>query len=115
MVQKRNVVTCVILSIVTLGIYALYWIAKITDDAKLLAKDDNSLPSGGMVVLLSIVTCGIYSFYWAYKMGQILYKAEKLNNVEEAKDNSIMYLIIELIFALINPILMQNDINKMAK
>ena len=115
MVQKKNIVTCVILSIVTLGIYALYWVAKLTDDAKTLAKDDNSLPSGGVVVLLTIVTCGIYSYYWAYKMGQILYKAGKENNLEDAKDNSVMYLIIEIVFALINPILMQNEINKMAK
>ena len=110
--QKRNIVTCVILSIVTLGIYGLYWIAKINDDIKTLAKDEK-MPSGGMVVLLSIITCGIYSFYWVYQMGQLIYKAQKDRKVEDAKDNSILYLILEVVFAILNPILMQNEINKM--
>ena len=110
--EKKNIVTCVVLTIITLGIYGLYWIAKINDDIKTLSKDD-TMPSGGMVVLLSIITCGIYSIYWAYKMGQLLYKAQKDRKVEDAKDNSILYLIIELVFAIINPILMQNEINKM--
>lgn len=115
MVQKRDVVKCVIFSLITLGIYGLYWVAKITDDSKILAKDDSSLPSGGMVVLLTIVTCGIYGFYWAYKIGQIQYKAAKEHKIEDAKDNSVMYLIIEIVFSIINLILMQNEINKMAK
>ena len=115
MVQKRSIATCIILTIVTLGIYGLYWVAKITDESKLLAKDETSLPSGGMVVLLSIVTCGIYSIYWAYKIGQIQYKAAKDNKVEDAKDNSIMFLILELILSIVGWALMQNEINKMAK
>lgn len=115
MVQKRDIVKSIIFSLITLGIYGLYWVAKITDESKILAKDENSLPSGGVVVLLTIVTCGIYGFYWAYKIGQIQYKAAKAHNIEDAKDNSIMYLIIEIVFSLINLILMQNEINKMAK
>ena len=115
MVQKRNIATCIILTIVTIGIYGLYWVAKITDESKLLAKDENSLPSGGIVVLLTIVTCGIYGFYWAYKIGQIQYKAEKDHKIEEAKDNSVMYLVLEIVFSIIGWALMQNEINRMAK
>lgn len=114
MIQKKNIVTCVILSFVTLGIYLLFWIASITNDVKALSKD-TEMPSGGMVVLLSIITCGIYGFYWAYKMGQLIYKAQKDKNMEEAKDNSILYLILEIVFSIVNPILMQNEINKMAE
>lgn len=115
MIQKRSIATCIILSIVTLGIYGLYWVAKITDESKALAKDENSLPTGGMVVLLTIVTCGIYSFYWAYKIGQIQYKAEKDRNLEDAKDNSAIYLILEILLSIVGWALMQNEINKMAK
>ena len=115
MVQKRSIATCIILSIITIGIYGLYWVAKITDETKLLAKDDNSLPSGGMVVLLTIVTCGIYSYYWAYKIGQIQYKAEKDHNIEDAKDNSIMFLVLEIVLSIVGWALMQNENNKMAK
>ncbi len=114
MIQKRDVVKCVIFSIITLGIYSLYWVAKINDETKLLAKDDNSLPSGGMVILFTIITCGIYGIYWAYKIGQLQYKAEKDRNMEDAKDNSIVYLILQIVFSIIGLILMQNELNKMA-
>ena len=115
MIKKKNIATCIILSIVTIGIYGLYWVAKITDESKALAKDENSLPSGGMVILLTIVTCGIYGFYWAYKIGQIQYKAEKDHKIEDAKDNSVMFLVLEIVFSIVGWALMQNEINKMAE
>lgn len=114
MVQKREVVKCIIFTIITLGIYGMYWVAKINDDTKVLAKDDQ-MPSGGMVVLFTIITCGIYGFYWAYKMGQLLYKAKKDRNMESAKDNSVLYLVLEIVFSIIAYVLMQNEINEMAK
>ena len=68
-ITKRNLATCIILSIVTCGIYSLYWFIVITDDAK-NASNDVSGASGGTALLLSIVTCGIYGIYWAYKQGE---------------------------------------------
>lgn len=67
------------------------------------------------VLLLTIVTCGIYGFYWAYKMGQLLYKAKKDRNMESAKDNSVLYVVLEILFAIAGYALMQNEIKNMAK
>ena len=114
MITKREVVTCVILTIVTCGIYGLYWVAKINNDTKILA-NDNTMPSGGTVILLSIVTCGIYSLYWAYKMGQLQYEAQKAKNVAEPKDNAIIFLVLAIVFPIVGWVLMQNTINDLAK
>ena len=115
MFQKRDAVKAVIFTIITCGIYGIFWVMKLNDEAKLAAKDE-SLPSGGMVILLTIVTCGIYGYYWSYKMGQILYKAQLDRNIPTAKDNSVLYLILNIIgLSIVNYVLMQNSLNEMAE
>ncbi len=68
MIQQRSVAVCIILTIVTCGIYGLYWFICLTNDANTASNTFGT--SGGMAILLTIVTCGIYSFYWAYKQGK---------------------------------------------
>ena len=68
MIQKRNIAMYIILSIVTCGIFGIYWFICLTDDSK-LAANDNESASGPVAFLLTIVTCGIYGWYWAYKLG----------------------------------------------
>lgn len=58
-IEQRNIALCIILSIVTCGIYGLYWIYKLTEDVNKLTGDPNAT-SGGMVILLGIITCNIY-------------------------------------------------------
>ena len=110
MTTNRNIATCVILSIVTCGIYGLYWFIKLTDEVN-AASGDTSATSGGMALVLTLVTCGIYGYYWAYKMGV------KMNNAQgnPSGSNQILTLILE-IFALniVNLCLLQNEINKRA-
>ena len=114
MIKERNVATCVILSIVTIGIYGIYWFVKATDESKEVA-GDTQLASGGMAVLLTIITCGIYGIYWAYKMGE-LNKIAREKYGMPAKDNSVLFLILEIIgLGLINLILIQSDLNEFAK
>ena len=68
-ITRRSIGLAIVLSIITCGIYALYWIGKINDDVNVLSGETQAT-SGGMVLLLSIVTCGIYELYWLYKMGE---------------------------------------------
>ena len=110
---KREIVLAVILSIITCGIYGLYWFACLTNDANKVSGENT--PSGGMAILLTLVTCGIYSFYWNYKMGQKLYNAGKMHN-KEINDNSVIYLICSLVgFSIVSYCLIQNDLNKFSE
>ena len=71
-INKRDLATQIILTVITCGLYSLYWIATITDDVNMLNEDDNNT-SGITVVLLSILTCGLYLIYWKYDIGRKLY------------------------------------------
>lgn len=76
---------------------------------------DSNAPSGGMAFLLTLVTCGIYGFYWAYKMGKTIAAAESKNGIP-AEDNSVLYLILQLVgLGIINYALMQNSLNAIAR
>ncbi len=114
MKQEKNIVMNVILSIVTCGIFAIIWFVTLTDDAKELSRDEG-MQSGVLAVILTIVTCGIYGIYWAYKMGKMIEQAQK-NYGLPAKDNSIMYLVLEVVgLGIVAYCLMQNDLNEIIR
>ncbi len=111
--KERNVVTSIILSIVTCGIYGIIWFIGLTDDAK-AAAEDTSLASGGLAFVFTLITCGIYGFYWAYKIGELIKTAQTKRGMTP-KDNSILYLILQLFgLGIVVYALAQNDLNEMA-
>jgi len=113
-IREKNIVTCIILSLVTCGIYGIIWFVSITDDMKTMS-GDQSLPSGGMAFLLTLVTCGIYGYYWAYKMAKANVMAKSRRGMP-ADDNTVLYIILQVFgLGVINYCLMQNDLNDMAR
>lgn len=73
MIQQRNFVTMILLSIVTCGIYGIYFWYKYSEDMNTVcAGDGDETQSYIIVILLSIVTCGIYGWIWYYKLGNRL-------------------------------------------
>ena len=113
MIKERNIVTCILLTIVTCGIYGIIWFIGLTDDAG-FAADDSSI-SGGKAFLFTILTCGIYSLYWNYKMGKTV-SAAKAKKGLPANDNSVLYLVLGLFgLGVVNYCLIQSDLNEIAK
>lgn len=108
--KERNIATAIILSLVTCGIYGLYWMVVLTDELKEQA-DDHNLASGGLALLFTIFTCGIYGIYWAYQMGKLLSIAKEKNGLR-ADDNSVVFLVLELFgFGIIVYALAQSGLN----
>ncbi len=105
-VEYRNIAVCIILMIVTCGIYGLYWQYRLTEDCNALYPNDYST-SGGMAVLLTFITCGIYGFYWAYQMGRKVSKDDS--------SSSILYVLLYLFLGIVCYALLQSEINKLAK
>ena len=97
MIQKRNIAMYIILSIVTCGIFGIYWFICLTDDSK-LAANDNESASGPVAFLLTIVTCGIYSWYWAYKLGDRVDYAANSRGIGDGSSNSkILFIVLQLL------------------
>ncbi|MFQ7078384.1 MAG: DUF4234 domain-containing protein [Christensenellaceae bacterium] len=67
--KKRNIALAIVFTIITFGIYGIYWFVCLTNDSNRMNSAE-ATASGGMAVLFTIITFGIYSFYWAYKLGK---------------------------------------------
>ena len=114
-IKIRSIVSCVILVLITCGLYLFIWMSSLTDESNYLSKEPNPT-SGSTAVLLTILTCGIYSFYWAYKQGEKIDRARTLQNMEPKKRGTVFILL--MLIPYFGPIssfcIMQNEINRLA-
>lgn len=112
-IPNRSIAMCIILSIVTCGVYFYYWMYCLHNDTVAVSGMGGET-SGGMVVLLSLVTCGIYAMYWNYKQGERL-DAAKTRRGRPSSDSKVLYLLLSIFeLSLISQALMQDELNKMA-
>lgn len=73
MVQQRSLATYIILSIITCGIYSIYFWYQFAEDVNKTCYGDGEETTNYIIAwLLSIVTFGIYGLYWYYKLGNRL-------------------------------------------
>ncbi len=109
--DKRNIAVSIILSLVTFGIYGLYWQMKMTDETHELS-DRQTTASGGLVVLYTICTFGIYFFYWIYKMFEEINQAKDSRDMQYDENAPIFFLVLSLLgFGFVPVILLQSSIN----
>ena len=73
MPTNRSLLTFILLTLITCGIYSYYFIYAMARDVNEVCRDDGQ-KTGGLLafILLSIVTCGIYAIYWYYSLGNRL-------------------------------------------
>ena len=109
---KRSIPLAIVFTLVTVGLYAIYWIYTLTEDAH-AAAGERTTASGGMVILYSVITCGIYSFYWLYKMGETIIMAKQRRGMTVDTNLPIIYLVLALFgFGIISYAVMQNSLNE---
>lgn len=112
MIKERNIAISIILSIVTCGIYGIYWFICIADDTNTAVGVSDT--SGGVVFLLSLVTCNIYMYYWAYRQGEKIDAAKNRRGLP-VTNSAIAYLLLSIFgFSIVALALMQNDLNRLA-
>ncbi len=103
-IKNRNIVLQVVLSLVTCGLYALYWIYCIVKDAeKVIGAED----------ILTLILCIFLPFIGFYLLEQKYAKACAEKGIEHT-DNAIIYLVLGLVFPIAVPCLVQNELNKIA-
>lgn len=112
MVKERNLVLCIVLSLITFGIYSLIWICTVNDDTNEVT-GTNDL-GGVMVIILTIVTFGIYGFYWYYKLGEKLDFCRERNG-ENSGNFALIFLVLAVVgLGLVNMCIAQNELNQHA-
>jgi len=104
--QKKNVITWVLIALFTCGIGSLIWWYSLAEDIKRASKDEQA-PSGIVTILLSLVTCGIYGWIWVYQ------SSVRLSTVDPTHTNNAVLNLILGIFTgnLVAIALMQNQLN----
>ena len=111
-IEERNIIVYLLLTLVTCGIFGIYWLVVMLKDIATTSGEDIN---PWMVILLSIITCGIYGIYFSYQMGKYMVKAGEKYNIK-IEDNSILYLILTIFgFGIVTYCLVQNDLNTIAK
>lgn len=113
MIKERNIVVAILLSLLTCGIYGIYWFITLTDDASKANGDPDF--TGVKAFLFTLITCGIYAIYWNYKIGKEMYEANQKQGIN-ASDNSVLYLILSIFgLSIITYCLVQNELNVLAR
>ncbi len=111
MIKNRNIALCIIFSIITCGIYGIYWFIVMPDDMNKLSPDDYQT-SGGMAFLWTLLSCGIYAYYWNYKMGIKVNQVEQSENNMNSGSNHILFLVLAIFqLSIINYCIIQSKLN----
>lgn len=107
-VKSRNVVTAIILTLVTCGIYGIYWAIMLAREA-VSVKDEND---DGVLEIVLMLFLPFIGFYLAEKKFAEGCAAKGI----EHKDNSVLYLVLGLVgLGIVDFCMMQSDLNKIAE
>ena len=113
-IEKRDIAIAIILTIVTCGIYGLYWLAKMNDDINRISGRTDDF-SGGVVVLLSLVTGGLFEVYWAYKAAEKLNNVKRMRGMQTDENIGIIYMLLSLFkLSIVTYALVQSELNRLA-
>lgn len=109
MLKNRSIAAVIILSIVTCGIYSLYW-TWVTIDALDKEGGASNMPA---IVQFILMFCYIGFIIFG------LNADANLNAIKEKKgipttDNKVLYLVLGLLIPIVLVVLVQNEINQLA-
>lgn len=116
-VKEKSIGLCVVLSLVTCGIYSIYWLYTIAHDLNDLCESQNQEKGAesGLVVVLSIVTCGIYLLYYLWKAGKMVSSLTRSNGQHPSDDSIVLMVLSILQLSLVSYCILQSHINGFAK
>lgn len=110
MLNRRSIGVCVLLNIITCGLYGWYWMVAVTNDVNRVTNRQGT--SGGMALLLSIITCGIYGIYWAWTIGDALDTSRAQNGVPSGNFPVCLAILNAMGLSIVTMALIQNELNK---
>lgn len=109
-IRQRSVGLCIVLTLVTCGVYGLYWMYCLNEEINMVTGRPGT--TGGMVIVFSFVTCGIYTLYWYYKMGE-KQDGQRMENGWQNGYLAIVYLVLAIFgLGIVSQALMQSELNK---
>ncbi len=92
--KRKNPVTVFILSIITCGIYLIFWYYIIYTELKIFTKQTPTGNSYGLDLFLTIISCGLWGIYVDYKISKKLHSIRTQYNLP-GEDTSLLVLILD--------------------
>ena len=106
-VKQKSVASCLLLSVLTCGIYYIYWQYRLVKNVKAMQNDR----SGCVGEMLCLLFVPFYSLYWWYTRGATA-KEEFNNYGHKAKGSGALYLILGVFYLnIVSAAIMQSDFN----
>jgi len=99
MVKHRNVILVYLFSIITFGIYAIYWMVSTKNEINSLGA---KIPTSWLLVI------PIASLYWIYRYCEGFAENVKKDN------NTLLWFILYVLVGIIMPAIVQSELNKLA-
>ncbi len=110
LLEEKSIALCIILSLVTFGIYYIVWLFGIIKKIKLLAGEE---PNAAGELLLNLFV-PFYMFFWMYTRSKKLSEAGANCGIPLA-DRSVVNLILMIFgFGVVSVAFIQADLNKAA-
>jgi hypothetical protein len=108
--EQKSIGLCIVLSIVTCGIYYIIWLASMCKKIKLMNNEEPSV--AGEVILCLIIP--FYSLFWLYSRSKKLASAAANCGVA-LEDRAVINLVLAIFgLAIVSFALIQSDLNKAA-
>jgi len=109
--EQKSIGVAIVLSIVTFGIYWLYWKYTIARGFCAVQTQEQLETSPGITILLYVLTGGIYGWYAYYKWGRASIEVAARYG-RKGEEKGILYLILAIFgFSIVNDALIQSDFN----
>lgn len=106
-IKERNIIVCILLSVITCGFYGIYWVVMLAKDAVSVKDPADS----GLVEILLMLFLPFLGIFLCEKKFAEGCAARGIAHT----DNSVLYLILGLIgLGIVGLCLLQNDLNKLA-
>ena len=106
-----NIPLYLILTILTCGIFNLYWNHRQMEACNVLLNRREF--SFWIWLLLTILTCGIYHIFYQYKMGAAIVEIQQLMNRDVFDKLPLLSVIVTILgFSIVVDCIHQNEINK---
>ncbi len=109
-INKRSIGKCIFFSIITFGIYYIYWMYLIVKNIRVLEKRHYDSCVGEMLCLMFVP---FYMVYWVFTRGNYI-KYEFNNRNYRVSSDGTMLLVLSLVgLSVVSIAIMQNDFNSL--
>lgn len=106
-VTKRSVGLAILFSIITFGIYGIYWFICLTNDTNKISNIQTA--SGIKAVFLTLITFGVYGIYWFYMVGK------KIENYDNSSSGIVHLFLGVFGLGIISYAITQSTLNRFAQ